>query len=101
MARRPINVFSLSFLVGLTCGFGAVIMLYMVITASVSLRSNQAITDLQAEADRLNVEVLEGRDSLVELHNSAGDIDDRIAVARGLATRILEEIAALNAEPAT
>jgi hypothetical protein len=98
MARRPVNIFGLSFLDALTCGFGAVILFYMIINASVRLRSDRTNADLQAEADRLDVEVVEGDRALVELRNSARDVDDRIAVARGLASRILEEIQALTVE---
>ena len=91
MARRAINIFGLSFLDALTCGFGAVILFYMIINASVRLRSDRTNADLQAEVDRLDVEVVEGDRALVELRNSARDVDDRIAVARGLASRILED----------
>jgi hypothetical protein len=34
--RRPLTVFSLSFLDAMTCGFGAVVLLYMVINAATS-----------------------------------------------------------------
>jgi len=101
MARRTVNVFGLSFLDALTCGFGAVILFYMIINASVRLRSDRTTVDLQAEADRLDVEVLEGNKALVELRASARDTDDRIVTARALAARIIQQIEALRAGLAT
>jgi hypothetical protein len=101
MARRRVNVFSLSFLDAMTCGFGAVVLFFMVINASVGLRAGKMTEDLQAEVDRLELEVLEGYKDLVELRNSVQDVDDRTVTARGLATRLIEQIAALRVELAT
>ncbi len=47
MARRRVNVFSLAFLDAMTCGLGAVILLYMVINAGVGLRTDQLADDLE------------------------------------------------------
>jgi hypothetical protein len=101
MARRRINVFSLSFLDAMTCGFGAVVLFFMVINASVGLRAERTTHDLQAEVDRLELEVLEGYKGLVELRNSVEDVESRAVTARGLATRLIEQIAALRVELAT
>ena len=101
MARRRINVFSLSFLDAMTCGFGAVVLFFMVINASVGLRAGKMTSDLQGEVDRLEIEVLEGYKRLVELRNSVLEVDDRTVTARGLATRLIEQIAALRVELAT
>ena len=101
MDRRRVNVFSLSFLDAMTCGFGAVVLFFMVINASVGLRAGKMTSDLQAEVDRLELEVLEGYKMLVEVRNSVNDVDDRTVTARGLATRLIEQIAALRVELAT
>lgn len=101
MARRRINVFSLSFLDAMTCGFGAVVLFYMVINASVGLRAGRMTADLQAEVDRLEVEVLEGYKKLVETRNSVREVEQRAVIARGLALRIIEQIREIQAELAT
>ena len=49
MARRRIDVFTLSFLDAMTCGFGAVVLLYMVINAAVGLRADRMTGDLRGE----------------------------------------------------
>ena len=100
-SRRQGSVFSLSFLDAMTCGFGAVVLFFMVINASVSLRSDRMTADLQAEANRLDYEVLEGNERLVELRNSLRETIDRTVVAQGLSRRLIEEIEALQVELAT
>ena len=92
MARRRINPISLSFLDAMTCGFGAVVLFYMIINASVGLRAGNRTSDLQAESNRLEVEVLEGHVNLVELRNSNLEAEERIVHASGLAIRLLEQI---------
>jgi hypothetical protein len=101
MARRSVDVFSLSFLDAITCGFGAVILLYMVINANVALRAERVTVDLRSEVDRIQEEVLEGHRNLVELRNSIRLVEDQREVARGLSRRILERIEEIRAELAT
>ena len=74
MARRRVNVFGLSFLDAMTCGFGAVILFYMVINAAVGRRAGKLTADLKAEVNKLEVEVLDGYKKLVELRNAAREI---------------------------
>ena len=69
--RRRLNVFSLSFLDAMTCGFGAVVLFYMIVNASFGRVSGRMSADLQGEVNRLEEEVLEGYVKLVELRNSS------------------------------
>jgi len=101
MARRRINVFSLSFLDAMTCGFGAVVLLFMVINANVGLRAGRLTGELRGEVDRLEREVLEGHKNLVELRNSLREIEQRRVGARGLARRVLERLKQIQEELAT
>jgi len=99
--RRSLNVFSLSFLDAMTCGFGAVVLLYMVINAAAGLRTDTLTGQLKAEADRLDREVLEGHRNLVELKNSVRETDHQAVVARGLSARLIETLKELEVELAT
>ena len=99
--RRSLNVFSLSFLDAMTCGFGAVVLLYMVINAATGLRTDRLTGQLKAEADRLDVEVLEGHRNLVELRNSLREVERQEVVSRGLSARLIETIKELEIELAT
>lgn len=101
MKRRRLNVFSLSFLDAMTCGFGAVVLFYMIINASVGLRAGEMTSDLRGEVDRLEIEVLEGHKNLVELRNSKRIVEDELVTAQGLAARLLDQIEQLRVELAT
>lgn len=103
MARRSRsgNVFGLAFLDAMTCGLGAVILLYMVINASVGLRAGRASNDLQAEVDLREQEVLDGYKDLVDLRNAKHDLTQRQAAARGLSERLLETLQEIRVELAT
>ncbi len=101
MARRRITVFSLSFLDAMTCGFGAVVLFFMIINASFGKVSGQMTADLQGEVDLLETEVLEGYVDLVELRNSVEEIDQENVLAAGLSRRLIETLTAVQEELAT
>lgn len=90
MARRKTEVFSLSFLDVIACGFGAVVLFYTILSAQAGVQRQQRNDDLQAEVNRLEEEVLEGYKNLVVLRNSL-EGSDRAVPAEGLANRIIEE----------
>lgn len=101
MARREISVFSLSFLDAMTCGFGAVVLFFMVINASVGLRSGRVTNDLRAEVDLLEERVLAEHRDLVELRNTIREVDDETVTAQGRSSRILEELRRIEQELAS
>lgn len=102
MARRHrLNVFSLSFLDAMTCGLGAVVLLFMVINASVRVRAESLTEDLQAEVNRRQEEVLEGHRRLVEVRNSLREIEQEHTLAQGLSRRLIETLEELRIELAT
>ena len=98
MRLREINVFSLSFLDAMTCGFGAVVLFYMVINAAAGLRSDDLTADLRGEVIRLEDEVLDGYTDLVEARNSVEDVEEKLVVASGLSRRLLEQIEQIRVE---
>jgi Mg-chelatase subunit ChlD len=101
MARRRLNVFGLSFLDAMTCGLGAVILLYMVINASVRLRADRLTVDLQSEVDRLQAEVLDANARRVELLNAVNQSDDERVLTQGLSRRLIETLEEIRVELAT
>lgn len=90
MARRKTEVFSLSFLDVIACGFGAVVLFYTILSAQAGVQRQQRNDDLQAEVDRLEEQVLDGYKNLVVLRNSLESADEQVP-AEGLAARIVEE----------
>jgi hypothetical protein len=95
--RRSFDIFSMSFLDTVCCAFGAVILLYMIINASASRSFDDDTSDLRAEVDRLEEEVLEGYQNLVVLRNSLEAVN-RSETAEAAAARILEEAERLKLE---
>jgi Mg-chelatase subunit ChlD len=90
MARRKTEVFSLSFLDVIACGFGAVVLFYTILSAQAGVQRQQRNDVLQSEVNRLEEEVLEGYKNLVVLRNSLESTDEAVP-AEGLASRIVEE----------
>ncbi|MFT7689299.1 MAG: hypothetical protein ACI9FB_004667 [Candidatus Azotimanducaceae bacterium] len=95
--RREFNVFSLSFLDIMSCGFGAVILIFIVIQHSTETTPQDTNIELMAEVKKLEMEVLEGTKNLVELKTTVDETDDEIVTTEGLILEILEQIKALRA----
>lgn len=88
--RRKTEVFGLSFMDCICCGFGATILLYMLLNSGAKDRMDTAADPLRAEANRLEEQVLDGQANLVELRNSLHEVRDEAAAAQGLSTRLIE-----------
>jgi hypothetical protein len=101
MRARTVTPIGLSFLDAMTCGLGAVILLFMIINAAVRDHETRVTSDLQAEVNRLEAEVLDGHRLLVELRNTVAETDDERAVTQGLARRLIETLANIQVELAT
>ena len=108
-ARRKVNPLSLSFLDVMFCGFGAVILIFLILDHASTVSDVETTPDLQAEINLLEEEVLEGQLGLVRIRNTLSDTDFEVVEAQGLARQIqeqldtfLQELAALeNNSPAT
>ena len=82
--RRETNIFSLSLLDCICCGFGALILFHMIIASRSGQRYEKVTETLRAEVDKRQKEVLDGNERLVELQNSFREIDEKRAAAQGL-----------------
>ena len=98
MARRRFHVFSMSFLDIISCGFGAVVLFFVIINAQVRLRADAERIDLLSESTRLEEEVLEGRKDLLQLRGERDTLDERRATAIEELRKLRERLAALLAE---
>src|ERR1700753_3232472 len=67
--RRNVEVFTLSFLDCICCGFGAVILFYTILSARAGVQGLHSTDALQAQVDRVEEQVQTGKRNLVELHN--------------------------------
>jgi hypothetical protein len=93
MARkREFTTFNLSFLDIMSCGFGAVILVFLIIDHAIEVETRELNIDVMSEVNMLEEEVLEGEEGLVKLRNTLSDVDFDMVEAQGQATRISEEI---------
>jgi von Willebrand factor type A domain len=67
--RRTVEVFTLSFLDCICCGFGAVILFYTIVSAQAGMQGLRSTDAARAEVNRLEEQVLSGSRNLVVLHN--------------------------------
>ena len=93
MARRRSTIaFNLSFLDVMSCGFGAVVLVFLIIDHAIEVEARDLNVDLLSEVSMLDEEIKEGKTGLVKLRNILSDVDFDMVEARGLARRITEEI---------
>ena len=98
MARRRFHVFSMSFLDIISCGFGAVVLFFVIINAQVRLRADAQRIDLLSESTLLEAEVLDGRKDLLQLRGERDTLEERRAAAIEELRKLRERLAALLAE---
>lgn len=96
--RRQIEVFSMSFLDCMSCGFGAVILFFMIINAQVKETAEIDPAKLMAETHQLEVEILDGRKHLVLAKNSMDRLEVEQDTAEGQIARIIALLEQLRAE---
>ena len=98
--RRKMEVFTMAFLDVMSCGFGAVILLFMIINSQVTIKSDTP-PELWGETTRLEFEILNQRKNLVLAKNTIEDLDDEEARAEDQIARIIALLEKLKAELAT
>ncbi len=89
MKRRAINVFNLAFLDIITCGLGAIILLFVIVNAKSAVRRDTVTADFRAHVNRLEEEVLSGRKHLARLRNSLEQTTDDLIRTQGAARRVI------------
>ena len=76
----------------MSCGFGAIILFFMIINADTVKRKENINQNLQGEVERLEREITEDQKYLVELNNSIEKSDQIIKETQGLSKRIIQQI---------
>jgi hypothetical protein len=101
MPRRKFDVFSMSFLDAICCGFGSVVLIFMLITAQGNAHVKRLTEDRRSEALLVEQQVLEARRNLAEILNSLEVLDRAKVTTEGLSQRVLAELDAAKQELAT
>ena len=90
MKRRSVSVFNLTFLDIITCGLGAIILLFVLVNAKSAAQRDSITSDFRAEADRLEQEVLDGKKDLIQARNAIEQTETALVQTQGLSRRIIE-----------
>ena len=98
MKRKPVNVINLSFLDAMTCGFGAVILFFMIINATMDRRRDAILFEEAGETDRVELKVIAGRRNLVTLQNDLADRISEQEITAGLTRQVQDDIRQLREE---
>jgi cell division protein FtsB len=96
MKRRPVSPFSISFLDIMFCGFGAVVLLVLILNTDTVRARNETFSDLSSEVVQLEQEVLIGQDELVLARNTMQATERQQVTMQGESERIIETIRALE-----
>ncbi|MHC4941321.1 MAG: vWA domain-containing protein [Planctomycetota bacterium] len=96
--RKKINLFSMSFLDCICCGFGAVILLFVIVNARAASERGQQVKDMRGEVARLDFEVLKGEKNLVQVRNALDETIEEVVRTEGRAREILEQIKKVEEE---
>jgi len=92
MARRDFTVFSLSFLDCICCGFGAVILLFVLMNARANQSREELTRDLRGEVSRIEVEILRLEKEKVLARNTLEEIEEETVQTQGLSREVLDQI---------
>ena len=98
MGRRKFDVFSMSFLDAICCGFGSVVLIFMLITAQGNSHVKKVTDDKRSEALLVEQQVLDARKNLVEIRNSLEVLEKAKVTTQGLSARVISELDAAKQE---
>lgn len=90
--RRSTSQFNLSFLDVMCCGFGAVVLLVMLLNGDMIAARKEIVADLRSEVTRLEREVKAGKEYLVSLQNSMLETEAEIVRTEGLSTQVIASL---------
>ena len=98
MKRRPVSPFSLSFLDIMFCGFGAVVLLVLILNTDTVRARNETFADLRSQVVKLEQEVIIGEENLVQSRNTLEETTDEAIRTEGESERIIKTIRVLEIE---
>lgn len=89
--RRKLNPLSLAFLDVMFCGFGAVILIFLILDHASTI-AIESTPNVLSEITLLEEEVRDGQLGLVRLRNTLSEVSFEVVTAEGLARQIQEQI---------
>ena len=101
LRRRTTEVFTLSFLDCICCGFGAVILFYTIVSAHSGIGQTQATDTLAAEVNRLDEQVLTGTRNLAALRDTLQKTRQEVASAKEKSNILAAELVSHKTQVST
>jgi len=92
MARRPVNAFAISFLDCICCGFGAVILVFMSISAKSQEESSEKLEGLESNRIRLESLAMAGERVLAQLRAQFAETSEQQAIAGRIKDRLGQDV---------
>ena len=90
-ADRRFNVFSLAFLDVMSCGFGAVVLVFLIINHRIDDEARDVDRDLLSESRLLDYQILTGEKDLVDLQQLLEDARKRVGEANRELLALIED----------
>lgn len=90
--RRAFNPLSLAFLDVMSCGFGAVVLLFLILDHASQVEAVEGSQDVSAEVSLLQEEIRQGQAGMVLVRNTLSDVSLEVVTAEGLARQIQQQI---------
>ena len=92
MKRRKVTTFSLSFLDCICCGLGAIILLFVLVNAKSAAQRDALTSDLRAEVDRMERQMLEGEKERIEARNTLEQTRVELVRMEGLSQEAIKTL---------
>lgn len=90
--RGAFSPMSVAFLDVMSCGFGAVVLIFLILDHQLSEQADPIDTDTSAEVRLLDEEIRVGEENLVRARNILADVNFEVVEAQGQADRIQSEL---------
>lgn len=96
--RKENNIFSLSFLDIMSCGFGAVILIFIVINHATETTSQEINAQLMSEVQKYEEQVKDQTENLIMLKNTVEETEEEVLTTEEMARQLIDTIKRLEAE---
>ena len=90
--KRQSDMFNMSFLDIMSCGFGAVILFFVIINHAQDERTDNLTADLSGEVTLVETEIKLEELNLAQLQNALTEVQEEIVTAEGASERLLDQI---------